>query len=105
MTLEFVDHRADAALKHSWTPFATSDNYERPHWWRDAGGATGDPWFVEVRENGVEVARVQLDERGVIKPSYVDVPAEVGDELLEIQYIEVSTAARGARVGTQWCTD
>lgn len=64
VTLELVDHRAPAAVKNSWTPFLSSEGYEHPDWWENAGGAVGDPWFVEVSEHGLQVARVQLDERG-----------------------------------------
>ncbi|WP_301121576.1 GNAT family N-acetyltransferase [Mycolicibacterium fortuitum] len=101
MTLELVDHRAPAAEKRSWTPFPSSEGYERPHWWENAGGAVGDPWFVEVLEGGVQVARVQLDERGGINPEYTGAPAVDSDVLLEIQYIEVSTGARRRRVATR----
>lgn len=98
--LEFVDHRADSAVKDSWTPFSSSEDYEHPDWWRDAGGAVGDPWFVQVLDRGAEVARVQFDELGGINPSYVGAPVVVEDELLEIQYIEVAVSARGWKVGS-----
>jgi hypothetical protein len=98
MTLELVDYRADA---RSWTPFPSSEDYEHPQWWENAGGAIGDPWFVQVLEHGVEVARVQLDERGGINPSYPVVPAALGGELLEIQFIEVAYAARRRKVATR----
>ncbi len=98
MTLELVDHRA---IARSWTPFLSSTDYEHPHWWENAGGAIGDPWFVQVLEHGVEVARVQLDERGAINPSYPVVPAALGGELLEIQFIEVAATARRRKVATR----
>ncbi|WP_124712859.1 GNAT family N-acetyltransferase [Mycolicibacterium nivoides] len=101
MTLELVDHRAPAAEKRSWTPFPSSDGYEHPDWWSSAKGAVGDPWFVQVMEDGVEVARVQLDERGGINPEYAGAPAIDSDELLEIQNIEVRTTARRRRVATR----
>lgn len=101
MNLELVDHRAPAAVKNSWTPFPSSEGYERPHWWESAGGAIGDPWFVAVLEDGVQVARVQLDERGGINPAYAGAPAIDTNDLLEIQYIEVSTAARRRKVATR----
>ncbi|MBF9519555.1 GNAT family N-acetyltransferase [Mycobacteroides chelonae] len=100
MTLEFVEHRGEAAVKRSWTPFPSSDNYENPHWWSSASGAIGDPWFVQVLEDGVEVARVQFDERGGVNPEYTDVP-ELGDERLKVQFIEVAVVARGRHVGTR----
>jgi hypothetical protein len=100
VTLEFVDHRADAADRRLWTPFTSSEGYEHPHWWADARGTSGDPWFVQVLENGMEVARVQLDDRGGIHPDYAGVP-EIGDERLEIQFIEVATFARRRKVATR----
>lgn len=101
MNLELFDHRAPATVKNSWTPFPSSEGYERPHWWESAGGAVGDPWFVEVLEDGVQVARVQLDERGGINPDYAGAPAIDTHDLLEIQNIEVATAARRRKVATR----
>lgn len=98
MPLELVDHRADA---RSWTPFRSPDGYEHPHWWENAHGAIGDPWFVQVLEHGVEVARLQLDERGAINPSYPVAPTVLWGELLEIQFIEVAFAARRRKVATR----
>jgi GNAT superfamily N-acetyltransferase len=100
MTLELVDHRTEATEKRSWTPFRSSWGYEHPLWWSTASGAIGDPWFVQVLEDGVEVARVQLDERGGANPTYTDVPV-LGPERLKIQFIEVATAARLRGVGTR----
>lgn len=101
VTLELVDHHAPAAVKNSWTPFPSSEGYEHADWWSDAGGAVGDPWFVEVLEDGVQVARVQLDERGGIGTDYAGAPAIDTDDLLEIQNIEVRTAARRRKVATR----
>jgi hypothetical protein len=99
LILELVDHRPDV-VESWWTPFTSSDGYEHPHWWQSAGGTIGDPWFVQVLEAGVEVARVQLDEIGGINPDYLNVPA-IGDEQLEIQFIEVATAVRRRKIGPQ----
>jgi hypothetical protein len=101
LALKFIDHRGDPAAKHLWTPFASSIGYEHPDWWSNAGGAVGDPWFVEVLEDGVEVARVKLDERGHIHKEYAGAPAIDSSDLLEIQNIEVNTATRRRKVATQ----
>jgi hypothetical protein len=101
VTLEFVDHHGEAAESHWWTPFTSSEDYEHPDWWRDGGGTIGDPWFVQVLEDGVEVARVQLDDRGGANPTYTNVP-DVGPEpWLKIQFIEVATSARRRKIGTR----
>jgi hypothetical protein len=101
LALELIDHRGDPAAKHLWTPFASSTGYEHPDWWNSVGGAVGDPWFVEVLEDGVEVARVHLDESGAINPAYADVPALDSSDLLKIQHIEVNTAVRRRKVATR----
>lgn len=44
---------------------------------------------------------MQLDERGGINPSYPVVPAAIWGELLEIQYVEVASAARRRMVATR----
>lgn len=100
MPLEFVDHHGDAAQSLWWTPFTSSEDYEHLDWWRDGGGTIGDPWFVQVLEDGAEVARVQLDDHGGANPTYTNVP-EVGRKpWLKIQFIEVATSARHRKIGT-----
>lgn len=99
MDLELVDHRRGTTDGRSWAPpFDSTVAYQHPHWWnRQLGGKS---WFTQVLANGVEVARVEFDDPGGINPNYEGVP-ELGDERLEIQFIEVSTAARGRGIGTQ----
>jgi GNAT superfamily N-acetyltransferase len=53
-----------------------------------------------VLEDGVEVARVELDDDAGINPTYANVPT-IGPERLEIQYIEVATAARERGIGAR----
>jgi GNAT superfamily N-acetyltransferase len=72
--------------------------YERPHWWNRQLG--DEPWLVQVLEHGIEVARVEFDDPGGINPYYEGVP-ELGNERLEIQFLEVSAAARGRGIGTR----
>lgn len=97
MTLELVDLRPTASDERWWAPpFDASVEYDHAHWWSRQLG--DEPWFVQVLENGVEVARVELDDPGGINPEYANVP-DLGDERLEIQFIEVATAARGRGVG------
>lgn len=99
MVLELIDFRRGPTDDRSWAPpFDWSVDYEHPHWWNRQ--LTDEPWFVQVSEDGVEVARVELDDSGGINPTYTDVP-ELGPERLEIQFIEVATAVRGRKVGTE----
>lgn len=98
MTLEFVDLRPAASNDGGWKPpFDFSVGYEHPHWWNRQ--LRDEPWFVQVREHGIEVARVQFADRGGINPNYLGAP-ELGDERLEIQFIEVASAARRRGIGT-----
>jgi hypothetical protein len=98
MHLELIDHRPDANDDRWWArSFDSAVVYEHPHWWNRQ--LVNDPWFVQVLANGVEVARVELDDPGGINPNYDGVPT-LGDDRLEIQFIEVATAARGRRIGT-----
>ncbi|MCV7335363.1 MULTISPECIES: GNAT family acetyltransferase [Mycolicibacterium] len=100
MTLEFVDYRRGTADKYTWKPpFDWSVSYEQERWWDEPRDYVPEPWFLQVLQSGVEVARVELDDPGAVNPEYEDVPA-LGDERLEIQLIEVSTAARRQRIGT-----
>ncbi|WP_064689452.1 hypothetical protein [Rhodococcus qingshengii] len=98
-TLDLVDLRRGAADRGTWMPFASSGAYEHPHWWNRVPYAAADPWYVQVLEAGIEVGRVQLDQKVHIE-HYANVPA-IGSERLEIQLIEVAAAARGRGVGTR----
>lgn len=101
MSLELIDHRRGSASEYSWLPpFDWTVEYQNDRWWDEPRYYSDEPWFVQVMEDGVEVARVELDDPGGINPTYVNVPA-IGPERLEIQCIEVATAARGRRIGTQ----
>lgn len=97
MTLQLIDLRPGPADHRCWgPPFDWGVAYENEHWWNRQLGE--DPWLVQALENGAEVARVELDDPGSINPVYRGVP-ELGGERLEIQFIEVATAARGRGVG------
>jgi ribosomal protein S18 acetylase RimI-like enzyme len=101
MTVDLVDHHRGSADKYSWMPpFDWSMAYKNERWWDEVRYYVDDPWFVQVVENGVEVARVEFDDPGDINPDYTGVPT-IGPERLEIQFIEVATAARGRKIGTQ----
>ena len=101
MTVDLVDHYRGSADKYSWMPpFDWSMAYKNERWWDEVRYYVDDPWFVQVVENGVEVARVEFDDPGDINPDYTGVPT-IGPERLEIQFIEVATAARGRKIGTQ----
>lgn len=42
--------------------------YENERWWDEVRHYLDHPWFVQVVEDGVEVARVELDDPGDINP-------------------------------------
>ena len=102
MELDFIDLRRGSADKYSWIPpFDAAVVYENEQWWDEVKYYyVREPWFVQVLEGGMEVARVELDDPGGINPTYTDVPA-IGAERLEIQLIEVATAARRRGVATR----
>lgn len=103
VTLEFIDHRRGLADQYSWVPsFDWSVGYGNDQWWDDVRYYyVGEPWFVQVLEGGVEVARVELDDPGGINPEYTGVPDLAEDERLEIQLIEVATAVARRGIGTR----
>jgi GNAT superfamily N-acetyltransferase len=99
MTLKLVDLRPAASDGRWWTPpFDSTVDYEHPHWWNRQVG--DEPWFVQVLEHGTEVARVEFDDPGGINPNFEGVP-KLGDERLEIQFIEVASASRRRGIGTR----
>jgi hypothetical protein len=81
-------------------PFDWSIAYENERWWDEVRYYVDDPWFVQVLEHGVELARIELDDPGDINSDYTEVPT-IGPERLEIQLIEVTTAARGRGNGAR----
>jgi len=42
-------------------PFDWEIPYENERWWDEVRYYADDPWFVQVLEDGVEVARVECD--------------------------------------------
>lgn len=101
MILEFVEFRRDAADDRRWRPsFDWSVAYEHEHWWDGRANGVSAPWFIQVLEDGTEVARVEFDDPGGVNPEYANVP-QLGGERLEIQYIEVATGARCSKIGTR----
>jgi GNAT superfamily N-acetyltransferase len=102
MDLELVDYRRGSADKYSWLPpFDWAVAYDNEQWWDEARYyCVGEPWFVQALKDGVEVARVELDDPGGINPTYANVPA-IGPERLEIQFIEVATRVRSRGIGSQ----
>jgi hypothetical protein len=98
--LDFVDLRRGSADRYSWIPpFDWSVAYQNEQWWDDVRYYVDDPWFVQVLEDGVEVARVELDEDVEIE-HYPYVPT-IGTGRLEIQLIEVAAGARSRGVGSR----
>jgi hypothetical protein len=98
---QFIDLRRGSADKCSWLPpFDWTAAYENERWWDEVRYYVDEPWFGQVLEDGVEVARVELDDPGNINPDYTDVPT-IGGERLEIQLIEVATAACGRGIGAR----
>lgn len=102
MPLDLIDLRRGPANKYSWIPpFDFSVAYDNEQWWTDVRYYyTDEPWFVQILQDGVEVARVELDDPGGINPTYRDVP-KLASPCLEIQFIEVSTGARRRHIGTR----
>ncbi|OBG41235.1 hypothetical protein [Mycolicibacter heraklionensis] len=74
-------------------------SYAHPDWWNPHLYGSDDPWYVQVLEDGIEVARVELQVDVDIE-HYVNVPA-IGSERLEIAFIEVTTSEYGRGVGAQ----
>jgi hypothetical protein len=96
---ELIDHRHGADSKYSWLPpFDWTVVYENERWWDEPRHYyVGEPWFVQVLEDGDEVARVELDDPGGINPQYTGVP-ELGAERLEIQFIASTPRPAAVRV-------
>nr|WP_318276507.1 GNAT family N-acetyltransferase [Mycobacterium eburneum] len=102
MPLQLVDHRRGSASRYSWVPpFDWSVDFDNNQW-RDEPRhySASEPWFVQVIGDGIEIARVEFDDPGGINPEHVGVP-KLGEERLEIQFIEVAAAATRRGIGTR----
>ncbi len=99
MALQLVDLCRESADDRGWVPpFDWDIAYENEHWWNRQ--RPEELWFVQVLENSIEVARVELDDPGRINPAYRGLPKLAG-ERLEIQLIEVAISSRSRGVGAQ----
>lgn len=99
MTFDFIEKRPAPDDQVIWFPFA-DDNDFSPSWW-DYRSIDGDKSYtlLEVRQGGVEVARIELDP-GVVIDHYLGT-SELGNSALEIELIEVAESQRRRGVGTR----
>ena len=81
-----------------WTPFEPNDQFNGD-WWDRPPYMTDDPLYIEVLLDGVEVARVELDE-GFRGSKHVGAPT-LGHLALEIQFIEVAESHRRQGIGAE----
>ena len=77
-------------------PFDEHDGFT-DDWWNRPMGDEPKYRFIQVLSDGVEVARVELDEK-VYTAHYEGAP-NLGDTALEIQFIEVSDKYRRQGIG------
>lgn len=84
--------------RYSWAPFEPNDEFN-DDWWCQPPYLRNDPWYVKVLQDEVEVARVELDES--FRGSAYEGAPDLGDEALEIQFIEVARSQRRRRLATR----
>jgi hypothetical protein len=101
VTFTLTDLRRPSGMsKYAWFPFESDDSFT-DRWWVKNTGYMASPWFARVTDpSGVEVARVEMDEKAM-DTSYWPGAPRLGTELLEIQLLEVSQRCRRRRVGTE----
>ncbi|ARK06964.1 hypothetical protein B8281_15905 [Cellulosimicrobium sp. TH-20] len=79
-----------------WYPFGPNRAFTE-EWWNELAEADDQSRYIEVRADGVEVARVELDE-SVSFDFYIGAPT-LGRMALEVQFIEVAADHRRRRIG------
>lgn len=96
--LELHQHRRPADVtRYAWDPYPHDTHFTRDWWHRTWDlGTRYSLW--SVHRAGEEVARLELDTE-VYYDHYTGVP-ELGPGILEIDFFEVSSRARGQGVGT-----
>ncbi|MBM0232476.1 hypothetical protein JNW91_11735 [Micromonospora sp. STR1_7] len=99
MSFDFIEKRPAPDDQVIWYPFAENNAFS-PSWW-DYRSLDGDKsyTFLEVRQGGAEVARIELDP-DVMIDHYLKTP-ELGNSALEIELIEVAESQRRRGVGTK----
>lgn len=98
MKLDYIEKRRESHSRYEWTPFEQNDDFTSD-WWDDVPYRIDDPWFVQVLFEGVEVARVELDD--TVDISHYEGTPQLGPAALEIQLIEVSSKFRRRGVATE----
>lgn len=99
MDLELIEKkRLSSESRYVWQRFEQSEHFNK-RWWNEPRLFDDGATYFEVRLNGVEVARVELDDRADFAHEFG--APRLGAIALEIQFIEVAPAHRGKGVGTQ----
>lgn len=99
--IELVDLRREDQSDRTWQPpFDWTVRYENDAWWDGVPYYVSTPWFVQVLQDGAEVARIELAVDAEVNCEYADAPT-IGPERLAIQLIEVAAESRGRGIGTQ----
>ena len=98
MVLQLINLPRGDARTHAWIPpFDRMVAYDNEHWWCRRFSSEAYR-YVQALQDGVEVARLVLDDPGGINPAYAGAP-ELGTERLEIQFVEVATESRRRGIG------
>ncbi len=100
MAIALMDLRRGDADRYGWLPsFDGNAEYDTLPWdddmWRQ-----DDPWFVQVLDNGVEIARIEFVDPGNSIAGYPNAPV-LGPERLLVHRFEVAVSARGHGVATR----
>lgn len=95
--LELVQHHRPAGVsRYEWQPFVRDDGFTYD-WWHRMWDFDARYSLWSVYRDGVEVARVELDDE-VHYDHYSGVP-DLGRGVLEIDFFEVSSPVRRSQVG------
>lgn len=99
MDLELIEKRRESGKdRFVWQPFERSERFNHG-WWNHPLRVDDASIYLQVQLGGVEVARVELDDRADFTHEFG--APRLGAVALEIQFIEVAPAYRGKGVGTQ----
>lgn len=99
MHLTLVERRRPAGVgRYEWMAFEPDDRFT-DGWWTSDYSDADDYSNVQVLLGDTEVARVELDQR--VEISHYSSTLALGDQALEIQFIEVATDQRGQGIGTE----
>lgn len=95
--IELIEHKRPSGVGlYEWQPYADDGTFTH-HWWHRLWDISDRRSLWSANQNGHEVARINLDQE--VSYEHYDRVPDLGPNVLEIDFFEVSSAVRKKGVG------